>query len=234
MGCWLNLLAEKELIACWRASNKSYYPQQHEKVWMKFCFDKLFTHLSIYRNKVRKLGKFEWLLTMLSSHVLPLPFYKCEAWKPFCEGVAQDWEQNVVTRILLKSTQFLSLATTLRTDFLLLQTRVVCPPEKERNFHIFYQLLYGITQEERGIVRRGCISNLLLVQSNQFQDLNNNSPHCLPYIFWNLRTENLVLNQEISLNIIFFVHFSSHFFRLDWLYNTGLPQLAFLLFIFFS
>ena len=86
---------------------------------------------------------------MLSSHVLPLPFYKCEAWKPFCEGVAQDWEQNVVTRIPLKSTQFLSLATTLRTDFLLLQTRVVCPPEKERNFHIFYQLLYGITQEER-------------------------------------------------------------------------------------
>lgn len=171
---------------------------------------------------------------MLSSHVLPLPFYKCEAWKPFCEGVAQDWEQNVVTRILLKSTQFLSLATTLRTDFLLLQTRVVCPPEKERNFHIFYQLLYGITQEERGIVRKGCISNLFLVQSYQFQDLNNNSPHCLSYIFWNLRIENLVLNQEISLNIIFFVHFSSHFFRLDWLYNTGLPQLAFLLFIFFS
>ena len=62
----------------------------------------------------------------------------------------------------------------------------------------------------------------------------NNSPHCLPYIFWNLRTENLVLNQEISLNIIFFVQFSSHFFRLHWLYNTGLPQLAFLLFIFFS
>ena len=120
---------------------------------------------------------------MLSSHVLPLSFYKCEAWKPFCEGVAQDWEQNVVTRIPLKSTQFLSLATTLRTDFLLLQTRVVCPPEKERNFHIFYQLLYGITQEERGIVRRGCISNLFLVQSYQFQDLNNNSPHCLPYIF---------------------------------------------------
>lgn len=118
--------------------------------------------------------------------------------------------------------------------FLLLQTRVVCPPEKERNFHIFYQLLYGITQEERGIVRRGCISNLFLVQSYQFQDLNNNSPHCLPYIFWNLRTENLVLNQEISLNIIFFVHFSSHFFRLHWLYNTGLPQLAFFLFIFFS
>lgn len=33
--------------------------------------------------------------------------------------------------------------------YLLDSTRVVCPPEKERNFHIFYQLLYGITQEER-------------------------------------------------------------------------------------
>lgn len=33
--------------------------------------------------------------------------------------------------------------------YLLDSTRVVHPPDKERNFHIFYQLLYGITQEER-------------------------------------------------------------------------------------
>lgn len=33
--------------------------------------------------------------------------------------------------------------------YLLDSTRVVCPPVKERNYHIFYQLLYGITQEER-------------------------------------------------------------------------------------
>jgi len=28
-------------------------------------------------------------------------------------------------------------------------TRVACPPASERNYHIFYELLYGITQEER-------------------------------------------------------------------------------------
>lgn len=33
-----------------------------------------------------------------------------------------------------------------------MQTRVACPAAQERNFHIFYQLLYGITQEERGTV----------------------------------------------------------------------------------
>ncbi|KAJ7378290.1 Myosin [Desmophyllum pertusum] len=32
---------------------------------------------------------------------------------------------------------------------LLDSTRVASPPVKERNYHIFYQLLYGITQEER-------------------------------------------------------------------------------------
>lgn len=105
--------------------------------------------------------------------------------------------------------------------------------EGKKFSHILSAVIWDHSGGKR-YCKEGCISNLFLVQSYQFQDLNNNSPHCLPYIFWNLRIENLVLNQEISLNIFFFVHFSSHFFRLDWLYNTGLPQLAFLLFIFFS
>lgn len=33
--------------------------------------------------------------------------------------------------------------------YLLDPTRVACPPASERNYHIFYELLYGITQEER-------------------------------------------------------------------------------------
>lgn len=35
--------------------------------------------------------------------------------------------------------------------FVCLQTRVTCPPSNERNYHVFYELLFGITQEERGI-----------------------------------------------------------------------------------
>jgi len=61
------------------------------------------------------------------------------------------------------------------------QTRVIRPLPNEKNYHIFYQMLAGLTQEERGKL----IFNILNLQYifSQPADQQDQPPHLLITIY---------------------------------------------------